>query len=54
MFLKFAPLVLERRSIKNWSLTNEQANIVNETLVQQASSLADTVLALKSEADRQH
>jgi hypothetical protein len=52
MFLKFAPLVLERRSIKNWSLTNEQANIVNETLKQQASSLAETVLTLKSKDDR--
>ena len=44
-FLTYAPLLLEKRSIKGWSLPTEVASIIQETLAREASSLAETILA---------
>jgi hypothetical protein len=49
-FLVHAPLILEKRSIKGWSLPNEVASIIQDTLAIEASSLAEIILALKNES----
>lgn len=48
-FLTYAPLLLEKRSIKGWSLPTEVASIIQETLARGASSLAETILAQEIE-----
>jgi hypothetical protein len=44
IFLKHAPLWLERKSIQNWKITRDTSRVLNDTIISGNTSVADTVI----------